>query len=107
MKNLLEYLLDPFKEEIEYELIKNDNNELIIKIYYSQDDKKEFEDWVNKLDDDLFTKTWESLADEYGLKELNDIYETNNYQEVIEIFKSRARELAIEKIDELKELFNL
>lgn len=88
--------------------VQKNDNKLTIEISLEENkDKKEFENWVDELDDDIFNETWESLSDEFGLKDLNDAYETDNYQEVIETFKSKAREIAQEKVNMLTKFFDL
>ena len=87
------------------DLKKEDNNTLTIKVVLKEKDnkdKKEFEKWVNSLDDDVFNETWESLSEEFGLKELNDAYKTENYQQVIDMFKDRATQVITNKINNLK-----
>lgn len=67
-------------------------------------DKKEFEQFVDNLDDDLFQEVWESLSEEDELHNLNEIYESENYQEVIDKFKAKAKEIAREKINDLNKI---
>lgn len=89
------------------DLKKEDDNTLTIKVVLKEKDnkdKKEFEKWVNSLDDDVFNETWESLSEEFGLKELNDAYKTENYQQVIDMFKDRASQVITNKINNLKGL---
>lgn len=99
--NNISYVIDVQKDK--------ENNKLTIEISLEEGnkDKEEFENWVQKLDDDIFQEIWESLSDEYGLKDLNDIYESDNYQEVIDLFKSEAKKVAKEKVDMLTKLFEL
>lgn len=70
------------------------------------EDKKEFEQWVDQLDDDFFQEVWESLSEEDNLHDLNEIYESPNYKEVIDKFKNKAKEIATEKINILQKLLN-
>lgn len=89
------------------DLKKEDDNNITIKVILKEKDnkdKKEFEKWVNSLDDDIFNETWESLSEECGLKELNDAYKTENYQQVINMFKDRASQVINSKINNLKDL---
>lgn len=72
----------------------------------SNKDKKEFEKWIQNLDDNLFNEVWESLSKEDNLNDLNDIYNSGNYREVINKFKAKTRELARNKIRELQKLIN-
>lgn len=96
-----EYMDDQYVIDI----TKNGDTEINIKISLIENkDKKEFEKWVNDIDDDIFNETWESLSNEYGLKNLNDAYNTENYMEVIDKFKSKAKEIATEKINKLTQI---
>ena len=67
-------------------------------------DKKEFEEWVDQLDDDLFNEVWEALSEEDNLHSLNELYESDNYKEVISKFKNKTKEIATQKIKELQKL---
>lgn len=69
-------------------------------------DKIEFQDWVKQLDDDMFQEVWEKLSEEHGLQTLNEMYESDNYKEVITLFKEKAKEIARNKIDSLVKLFS-
>ena len=78
---------------------KEDENTLNVKIVLKDNkDKKEFEAWVNDLDDEIFNETWESLSDEFGLKDLNEAYNSDDYIAVIDKFKERAKEVINNKI---------
>ena len=85
---------------------KKDENTLVITVSLNKD-KKNFENWVNELDDDVFNETWEALSESYGLKDLNEAYNGENYKEVIKAFKSEAKLIAQNKVNKLKKLFNL
>lgn len=83
--------------------LTKENNVLTIKVTLNElKDKKEFENYVNGLDDDLYQEVIESLQGE--IKDLNDIYESENYKDVISIFKDKVKEIAEEKINYLKTL---
>lgn len=87
---------------------QKEGNTLTINVTLKENsDKKEFENWVNDLDDDIFNETWETLSEEFGLKDLNEAYNTENYKEVIDKFKSTAKQIAESKILELKSLFDI
>ena len=84
---------------------KEDDNTLVITIELKDNkDKKEFESWVNDLDDEIFNETWESLSDEFGLKDLNEAYNSDDYITVIDKFKERAKEVINKKINYYKQL---
>ena len=65
-------------------------------------DKKEFEKFVDELDDDLYQEVIDNLKSE--IKDLNDLYETEDYKYVINSFKNKVKEIAQNKIDYLKTL---
>ena len=65
-------------------------------------DKKEFEKWVNNMDDDFFNDVWESLSEEDNLHSLDELYNSDNYKEVIDKFKNKTKEIASIKIKELQ-----
>ena len=67
-------------------------------------DKKEFEKWVDQLDDDIFNEVWESLSVEDNLHSLNELYKTSDYRKVIDKFKAKTKEVALSKIKELEKL---
>ena len=84
---------------------KKQGNTLAITITLKENkDKKEFEKWVNKLDDDIFREVWESLSEEDDLHTLDEIYNSDNYKEVISKFKNKTKEIALDKIKQLQKL---
>lgn len=72
---------------------------------YNQD-KIEFENWLKKVDDDLFEEVLDELGYDNNLSNLNDIYNSDNYQEVINMVKSKTLELANKKIQQLQNILN-
>ena len=66
-------------------------------------DKKEFENWLKQIDDDLFTQVLEELEDE-GLTNLDEIYRSANYKQTIDKVKSKTKEIALRQIKELQKL---
>jgi len=58
------------------------------------------------MDDDLFNEVWETLSEEDNLHSLNEIYNSDNYKEVISKFKNKTKEIASRKIKELQKLLN-
>ena len=105
-------------EEVHYEYNENNNSyvldsnkegdTLTIKVQLKEnEDKKEFEQWVDQMDDDIFNETYEALSEEDTLHSLNDIYNSPNYKEVINKFKSKAKEIAQNKVNSLTKLFDL
>lgn len=69
----------------------------------SNGEKEKFEEWVNKLDDEVFNESWERLLE--VLPDANDLYSTEEYPKVIKEFKKIAKQVAVEKINSLKSLF--
>ena len=67
-------------------------------------DKKEFEKWVNQLDDDIFNEVWEALSEEDKLHSLDEMYNTKDYKKVISKFKNKTKEIAARRIAELQNL---
>ena len=82
-------------------------NTLTIKVQLLENkDKKEFEKWIDTLDDDLFNEVWESLSEEDNLHSLNDLYNSKDYKQVITKFKSKTKEIAQRRIKELQKLIS-
>ena len=82
---------------------QKEGNKLTITITLKENkDKKEFERWVNNMDDDLFNEIWESLSEEDQLHSLDEMYNSDRYKEVIAKFKNKTKEIASSKIKELQ-----
>jgi len=80
-------------------------NTLTIKVELKDEkDKKDFERWLEKVDDDLFSEVLDELKEKEGLIDLNAAYNSENYKEVIKLVKSKTREIANRKIKELQKL---
>lgn len=76
---------------------------LTIKVQFKEDKcKKEFEKFVDNMDDELFNEVWESLSEEDNLHTLNELYDSPRYKEVIEKFKARTKKIVANKIKELQ-----
>jgi hypothetical protein len=83
--------------------VKKENNTMNITISLKENkDKKEFEKFVDELDDDLYQEVIDNLKLE--IKDLNDMYETEDYKYVIDSFKEKVKEIAQNKINYLKTL---
>ena len=83
-----------------------EGNTLTIKVQLLENkDKKEFEKWLQQVDDDLFQEVLEELAEE-GLSDINSLYNSENYQQVIDKVKAKTKEIANRKIKMLKKLLN-
>ena len=115
IKVLIKELLQ--MEEVHYEYTENDKtyvldsekngNELNIKVSINENkDKSEFETWANQLDDDIFEEVWQSLSEECNLHDLNELYESDNYKEVINKFKDMTKRVITNKINNYKKLIS-
>lgn len=83
---------------------KKESNTLTIKVQLIENkDKKEFEKWLEQVDDDFLSEVLDELSGE-GLSNLNDIYNSENYKQVINKVKSKSKEIATRKIKELQKL---
>ena len=84
-----------------------EGNTLTIKVQLLENkDKKEFEKWLQQVDDDLFQEVLEELAEREGLTDLDSLYKTENYQKVIDKVKAKTKEIAARKIKNLKKLLS-
>lgn len=83
---------------------KTDDNSLTITISLEEDNdgRKEFEKWAEALDDDLFNEAYEAFSKNYLPGQIGDMYKSDNYQEVIDGFKEKVKEIAKEKIEQLE-----
>lgn len=82
---------------------KIDDNTLEIKVTLNEEnkDKKEFEQWVKQIPDDIFSEILESLDD--------DIYEKYNsekYMEIIDQVRSKANSILLDRMSKYKGLLN-
>lgn len=83
---------------------KRDGNKLIITITLNEnEDKKEFEKYLENVSDELFQEALESLEGE-NIKNLEEMYRSEHYPIVIEKVTSKIKELANKKIEDLKKL---
>lgn len=83
---------------------QKDGNTLTIKVQLLENkDKKEFENWLQNVDDELFYEIMDDLKDE-GINNLEEIYQSDNYKEVINKVKNKAKEIIQEKISKLSSL---
>lgn len=84
-----------------------EGNTLTIKVQLLDNkDKKEFERWLQQVDDDLFQEVLDELAEKEGLKDISNLYNSENYQQVIDRVKTKTKEIANRKIKMLKKLIN-
>lgn len=81
-------------------------NTLTIKVQLLENkDKKEFEKWLEQIDDDLFSEVLDELKKE-GLADLNSLYSSKDYMKVITKIKSKTKEIAAKRIKKLQKLVN-
>ena len=106
-----EYLMQQIKDLLGWEdftitVDQPDDNHIIVRLEKIEQDnaKKEFENWVDQLDDEIFESVYNALAEEYSLHTLNDMYESENYSEIVKLFKNKAKELVEKKIQELSKI---
>ena len=83
---------------------QKNGNTLTIKVTLVENkDKKEFEKWLEQVDDDLFSDVLEELQKE-GLANLNELYNSEKYGEVIKKVRAKTKEVAARRIKELQKL---
>ena len=81
---------------------QRDGNTLHIDITLVENtDKEEFEKWLKQVDDDLFYDVLKELGDSYNLDKM---YNSENYKEVIDLVTSKTKELAKKRIKELESI---
>lgn len=67
-------------------------------------DKEEFENWLKQVDDGLFSEVLDELREREGLSDLQELYNSENYQQVIDRVKAKTKEIAARKIKAFKKL---
>lgn len=81
---------------------QRDGNTLHIDITLVENtDKEEFEKWLKQVNDDLFYDVLKELGDSYNLDKM---YNSENYKEVIDLVTSKTKELAKKRIKELESI---
>ena len=84
---------------------QKEGNTLTIKVTLKENkDKKEFEQWLENIDDNLFSEVLDELKETEGLHDLDEIYNSKDYKKVIDKIKSKTKEIAVRKIKELQKL---
>lgn len=84
---------------------QKEGNTLTIKVTLKENkDKKEFEQWLENIDDDLFSEVLDELKETEGLHDLDEIYNSKDYKKVIDKIKSKTKEIAVRRIKELQKL---
>lgn len=86
---------------------KDKDGNLTIKVKLIEDkDKKDFEAWLQNIDDELFSEVIDDLKEKHDIDNLNDLYNNSDqYKEVIKLFKEAAKKIALRKIEAYKKLF--
>ena len=94
--NNISYVIDSQKE----------GNTLTIKVSLKENkDKKEFEKWLENVDNDLFSEVLNELETD-GLYDLESIYNSENYKDVIDKVKNKTKKIANRRIKELQKLLS-
>ena len=86
---------------------KKGDSTLVITIKLKEDNVKEqFEKWVDDLDDEIFEEAV-GIVNEHFNGKMNEVYTSENYKDVINLFKATVTKLAQEKINSLRTKFGL
>ena len=84
---------------------QKNGNTLTIKVRLLENkDKKEFEKWLEQIDDDLFSEVLNELQDKDNLFNINELYASKDYKKVIDKVKAKTKEIAARKIQKLQKL---
>lgn len=82
-----------------------EGNTLTIKVQLlDNEDKKEFEKWLELVDDDLFSEVLSELAEKEGIMDIEALYKSPDYKEAIDKVKAKTKEIAARKVKALKRL---
>ena len=82
-----------------------EGNTLTIKVtFIENEDKKNFENWLKLVDDDLFQEVLEELAEKEGLKDIQALYNSKDYKKVIDRVTAKTKEIAARKMKMFKKL---
>lgn len=93
---------------VAYEVdLKKDGDTLTIVIEKKElenKDKKEFEAWLDTVDDNMFQEALEKVQRITGIdaKQLDEDYNSDNYKGIINLFKKIIPQIAQEKINNLQ-----
>ena len=86
---------------------QKEGNTLTIKVQLLENkDKQEFEKWLETVDDNLFEEVLDELKEKEGLFNLNELYNSKDYDKVIKRVKSKTKEIAQRRIKELQKLIS-
>lgn len=82
---------------------QKDGNKLTITVTLKEnEDKKHFEEWLQNVDDSLFEEVLEELGEAF---DMDRMYNSPQYKEVINKVTAKTKEIAARKIKELQALF--
>lgn len=80
-------------------------NTLTIKVQLlDNEDKKEFENWLKLVDDELFSEVLNELAEKEGIMDIEALYKSPDYKKAIDKVKAKTKEIAARKVKALKRL---
>lgn len=80
---------------------KNGNKLTITVTLKENEDKKHFEEWLQNVDDSLFEEVLEELGEAF---DMDRMYNSPRYKEVINKVTAKTKEIAARKIKELQAL---
>ena len=81
---------------------QKEGNKITITVTLNENkDKEEFENWLQNVDDSLFEEVMEELGEVFDMDRL---YNSPRYKEVINKVQSKTKEIAARKIKELQAL---
>jgi hypothetical protein len=87
---------------------KKDGNKITVEVETIEDkqneDKKNFEDWLKNIDDELFTEILDELRKDEELIDIESLYNSENYEEVINKVEAKAKEIIEKRIEALEDL---
>ena len=80
---------------------KTDDNTMVITLHYKEDDsKKDFEEYVDNLDDEIFTEALEQTKK--MIPNMEVIYESTDWEKVADTFQDNVNAVIENKIKNLK-----
>lgn len=84
---------------------QKNGNTLTVKVTLVENkDKKEFEKWLENIDDNLFSEVLDELKEKDKIYNLNEMYNSKDYKTVISKVQNKTKEIAARKIKELQKL---
>ena len=97
---------------VAYEVdLKKDGDTLTIVIEKKKlenQEKKEFEKWLDTIDDEMFQEALSKVQDITGTdaKQLDKDYNSENFRQIINIFRQTISDIAEQRINSLKKYLN-